>query len=68
MEVKYGLPVRSFNSFQEAAIEAGLSRFYGGIHFIDAIDNGRKQGFKVGAWVIDKMVKKRGEVAVVVKH
>jgi len=68
VEVKYGLPVRSFNSFQEAAIEAGLSRFYGGIHFIDAIDNGRKQGFKVGAWVIDKMVKKRGEVAVVVKH
>jgi hypothetical protein len=58
VEVKYGLPVRSFNSFQEAAIEAGLSRFYGGIHFIDAIDNGRKQGFKVGTWVIDKMVKK----------
>ncbi|HVG14737.1 MAG TPA: phosphatase PAP2 family protein, partial [Chitinophagaceae bacterium] len=37
IEVRYGLPVRSFKSFQEAAEEAGLSRFYGGIHFMDAI-------------------------------
>lgn len=57
VEVKYGLPPRSFNSFQEAAIEAGISRFYGGIHFMDAIDNGRTQGLKVGDWVLMKMNK-----------
>lgn len=55
IENKYGLKPRSFNSFQEAAIEAGLSRFYGGIHFMDAIDNGRKQGLKVGDWVLSKL-------------
>jgi hypothetical protein len=59
IENKYGLQPRSFNSFQEAAIEAGLSRFYGGIHFMDAIDNGRVQGLKVGDWVFNKLQKVR---------
>jgi hypothetical protein len=54
VEERFGLPSRKFNSFQEAAIEAGISRFYGGIHFMDAIDNGRKQGLAVGEWVLRK--------------
>ena len=54
-ELRYGLPVRKFSSFQQAAEEAGMSRFYGGIHFIDAIDNGRLMGLKVGEWVIKKV-------------
>lgn len=55
VEVKFGLQPRNFNSFDEAAIEAGWSRFYGGIHFIDAIDNGRVQGIKVGNLVVTKI-------------
>jgi hypothetical protein len=55
VEERYGLPARQFKSFHEAAIEAGLSRFYGGIHFMDAIDNGRKQGLQVGEWVLNKV-------------
>ena len=55
VEVKYGLPARSFPSFQDAAVEAGISRFYGGIHFMDAVENGREQGLKVGNWVINKL-------------
>ncbi|HTE26952.1 vanadium-dependent haloperoxidase [Flavitalea sp.] len=47
VEVKFGLPSRKFSSFNQAADEAGMSRFYGGIHFIDAIVNGREQGIKV---------------------
>jgi hypothetical protein len=54
VENRYGLQPRTFKSFQDAAIEAGLSRFYGGIHFMDAIDNGRAQGLKVGEWVLSK--------------
>ncbi|MEJ7911639.1 MAG: vanadium-dependent haloperoxidase [Chitinophagaceae bacterium] len=53
-EMKYGLGVRAFSSFQQAAEEAALSRFYGGIHFMDAIDKGLEQGQKVGAWVLSK--------------
>jgi hypothetical protein len=54
VEVRYGLAPRTFNSFLEAAEEAGVSRFYGGIHFMDAVDNGFKQGQQVGAWVLKK--------------
>ncbi|GAB3905120.1 hypothetical protein GCM10028803_35530 [Larkinella knui] len=57
VEERYGLKARSFHSFREAAIEAGLSRFYGGIHFMDAIDQGRAQGLKVGEWVVKKVEK-----------
>lgn len=63
VEVEYGLPARRFESFQQAAIEAGISRFYGGIHFMDAIDNGRKQGLQVGEWLIKKVENKSEEIA-----
>ncbi|MEX6690601.1 vanadium-dependent haloperoxidase [Danxiaibacter flavus] len=55
IEVKYGLPSRSFTSFKAAAQEAGISRLYGGIHFIDAITNGAEQGSKIGDWVLNKI-------------
>jgi hypothetical protein len=55
VEEPYGLKARPFRSFHEAAVEAGLSRFYGGIHFMDAIDQGRAQGLKVGEWVVKKL-------------
>jgi len=55
VEVAYGLPPRSFTSFTQAAQEAAVSRFYGGIHFMDAIDNGLKVGGNVGDWVVKKI-------------
>ena len=39
---------RSFNSIQQAADEAGISRLYGGIHYRSAIEQGKKQGQLVG--------------------
>ncbi|NBB47975.1 phosphatase PAP2 family protein [Rhizobium sp. CRIBSB] len=42
------LPNRSFNSFWDAANEAGMSRLYGGIHFRAAIDRGLEQGRCIG--------------------
>lgn len=54
VEETYGIPPRSFDSFQQAAIEAGMSRLYGGIHFMDAIQEGRNVGLKVGNLVVDK--------------
>lgn len=55
VEISYGLPARSFTSFFQASEEAGISRFYGGIHFMDAITNGQQQGTKVGTWVLKKI-------------
>ncbi len=50
-EVPYGLPIRSFNSFNDAAAEAALSRLYGGIHYRAAIDEGLVQGKQIGNYV-----------------
>jgi hypothetical protein len=54
-EMEYGLPVRSFSSFNEAAAEAAISRLYAGIHYRVAIEEGIIQGRKVGEHVIRKV-------------
>jgi hypothetical protein len=47
-EVPYGLPVRSYPSFEQAAQEAAISRMYGGIHYRAAIEVGLQQGISIG--------------------
>lgn len=51
-EVYFGLPEREFSSFQQAAQEAAISRLYGGIHFRDAIEEGIKQGDRIGRAIV----------------
>jgi hypothetical protein len=55
VEVRFGLKARTYSSFEQAAEEAGISRFYGGIHFMDAIENGQMQGNAVGKHVLGKV-------------
>jgi len=40
--------VRRFESFSEAALENGVSRVYAGIHFVDAVTDGYRQGAGIG--------------------
>ncbi|MFZ6011341.1 MAG: vanadium-dependent haloperoxidase [Bacteroidota bacterium] len=54
-EVEYGLGTRSFSSFTEACNEAAISRLYGGIHYLPAIEQGQLQGKKVGEMVLSKI-------------
>ncbi|MDC6352856.1 MULTISPECIES: vanadium-dependent haloperoxidase [unclassified Robiginitalea] len=54
-ELPYGLPVRSFNSFNEASAEAAISRMYGGIHYRMAIEVGLDQGRSLGGYVVDQL-------------
>ncbi len=42
-----GLPARSYNSFDAAANEAGLSRFYGGIHYLPSLAAGADKGTEI---------------------
>ncbi|WP_350286345.1 vanadium-dependent haloperoxidase [uncultured Croceitalea sp.] len=55
-EVAYGLPVRSFTSFNAAADEAAISRMYGGIHYRAAVEIGVKQGRDLGQFVVDNLI------------
>jgi hypothetical protein len=54
-EIPYGLPVRSFKSFSQAASEAAISRMYGGIHYRAAVEVGIKQGRDLGKFVVDNL-------------
>lgn len=55
VEVRFGLPARSFASFNAASDEAAISRFYGGIHFMDAIEHGQTQGTSIGNQVLKRL-------------
>jgi hypothetical protein len=58
-ELPYGIPVRSFPSFREAAKEAAASRLYGGIHYRAAVDIGLDQGVAIGQFVVNKLQMKK---------
>ncbi len=58
-EVEFKLPVRQFTSFKEAAKEAAISRFYGGIHYMPSITNGFTEGEKIGQFIIQKLRMKK---------
>ncbi len=51
-ELEYGLTERQFDSFLHASEEAAISRLYGGIHYMMAIDNGVTQGEEVGKHIV----------------
>lgn len=63
-QMAIGLPARQFSSFSEAALEAGESRIYGGIHFRPACELGTKQGKEVGNLVVSKLKTRGGEQTV----
>lgn len=54
-ETEFGMPPRNFNSFYDAAAEAGISRLYGGIHYRPAVENGLKQGRLIGDFIATKI-------------
>ena len=50
-----GFPTRTFDSFRAIAVDAGNSRFYGGIHYQFSIDAGLKQGRIVGDNIVGSL-------------
>ena len=54
-----GLVPRSFADFDAAALEAGMSRLYGGIHYRNAIESGLTHGRCIGEQT--NMLKTRSE-------
>ncbi|MDO7848477.1 vanadium-dependent haloperoxidase [Hymenobacter sp. M29] len=54
-EKEFGLRPRRFASFEQAAQEAAISRLYGGIHFLDAVQEGQALGQQVGREAIRRL-------------
>ncbi len=47
---------RSFNRFSQAAEEAGMSRIYGGIHFLSGNQDGLTAGRNLGNYILDNFL------------
>lgn len=62
-ETEFGIPPRSFKSFKEAAVEAGLSRMLGGIHYLRGNEAGRKNGEEIGQYVFTKLKTRKSDGA-----
>jgi len=58
-EVEFGMAPRSFTSFNKASEEAAISRFYGGIHYIPACEEGRKEGAELAALILSRIHTKK---------
>jgi hypothetical protein len=58
-ETEFQIPVRHFASFKQAAKEAAISRFYGGIHYMPSITNGLVEGEKIAEFILQKLKTKK---------
>jgi hypothetical protein len=62
-ERPWGFADRNFDSPMQAADEAGMSRFYGGIHYRSSIFVARDQGNNVGNYIMSKLNMRKGQLA-----
>lgn len=56
-EIPFGSGKRSFTSFRQAAAEASISRYYGGIHYLESCTNGNAQGQRLGRYIVTALQK-----------
>ncbi len=53
-QLLFDIPERTYASFDEAAWEVSLSRFYGGIHYMIGVQEGNKQGYFIADYITEK--------------
>jgi hypothetical protein len=46
---------RHFTSFLQASDETSISRYYGGIHYLNSVNRGAEAGKKLGTYIIGKL-------------
>jgi hypothetical protein len=56
-EIPFGSGKRSFTSFRQAAAEASISRYYGGIHYLESCTKGNAQGQRLGRYIVSVLRK-----------
>lgn len=54
-EIPFGMEARSFPNFDSACNEAAISRFYAGIHYKKAIEDGKTMGRNIGKFILNKI-------------
>jgi hypothetical protein len=57
--LEFGIANREIKSFRDAALEASISRLYGGIHYRFDLDEGNRAGRKLGEHVVGRLRMKK---------
>ncbi len=57
--LEFGIQSREIVSFRKAAVEAGMSRLYGGIHYRFDNEEGNKMGTRLGEYIVGKLKLKK---------
>ena len=61
--LEFGIKSRQIESFRKAAVEAGNSRLYGGIHYRFDLDEGNKMGTQIGSLVVQRLKMRKKDTA-----
>jgi hypothetical protein len=64
-ERDWGWKDRTFNSFDQCSMEVSMSRFYGGIHYLQSVLDGNVEGKEIGNLVMDKLMTAKKEMATI---
>ena len=57
--LEFGIANREIKSFRDAALEASISRLYGGIHYRFDLDAGNAAGRELGAFIVRRLQMKK---------
>ncbi len=54
-QLRFDLEARTFESFKSAANQVNLSRFYGGIHYMQGVEEGARQGQYIANIILERL-------------
>jgi hypothetical protein len=61
--LEFGIKNRQIESFRKAALEASISRLYGGIHYRFDLDRGNELGKKIGNYIVERLEMRKPNTA-----
>lgn len=66
--LEFGINNREIKSFRDAALEASISRVYGGIHYRFDCDNGNTSGRALGEMIVQRLEMKKKNAVIAEKN
>jgi hypothetical protein len=66
--LEFGIQSRKIESFRKAALEASMSRVYGGIHYRFDVEKGNEMGQHIGSYIVSKLKMRKENTAQQLNH
>jgi hypothetical protein len=66
--LEFGIKNRKIESFRKAALEASMSRVYGGIHYRFDVEKGNEMGQHIGSYIVSRLKMRKENTAQQLTH